>query len=386
MYINRHLKSAINEAMPYFPVITITGARQSGKTTLCKNLFPEMPYINLEMISVREQIMQDSVRFLNNYPNGLIIDEVHHYPNLFSYIQVAVDEKPDRKYILTGSSNFALLEKITQSLAGRTALFTLLPFSFRELESLTDGVSTDTLILKGGYPALWAKNMPVNLFCSNYYATYIERDLRQIVNVKDVNLFQKFIRLVAGRIGCECNASALSNEIGVTAKTITHWFSILSASYIVYMLPPYYENIGKRLVKTPKIYFYDTALACYLLGIETEHQLTVHPLRGALFENMVINNVLKERFNAGKDANIFFFRDKTSKEVDLIHTKGRELNVYEIKSAKTFNREFFRNIDYLKSIFGERITRSALIFDGDFEMPSTQNGVYNFRHFSLIEN
>ena len=380
--INRDLKSVIIHAIPFFPVITITGPRQSGKTTLCKNLFPDMPYINLETTSVREQIMQDTVGFLDNYPAGLIVDEAHHYPGLFSYIQVAVDEKPDRKYILTGSSNFSLLEKITQSLAGRTALFTLLPLSFRELGALANDASTDTLIFSGGYPAIWAKNTPMNLFCSNYYTTYIERDVRQIANIQDLNSFQRFIRLVAGRIGAECNASLLANEVGVTSKTITHWFSILEASYILYMLPPYYENIGKRLVKTPKVYFYDTALACYLLGIETEAQLNVHPLRGSLFENMVINEALKERLNVGKNPNLYFFRDR-SKEVDLIHLKGHELNIYEIKSSKTYHTEFYKGIDYLKDIFGERITRSALIFDGDSKMSSIQNGAYNIRNFSL---
>ena len=382
MLIDRYLKTAIFHATSFFPVVSITGPRQSGKTTLCKTLFPDMPYINLEMTPVREQIMQDTVGFLNNYPAGLIIDEAHHYPGLFSYIQVAVDENPGRRYVLTGSSNFSLLEKITQSLAGRTALFTLLPFSFRELGALSKNASTDRLILCGGYPAIWAKNTPMNMFCSNYYTTYIERDVRQIVNIQDITSFQRFIRLVAGRIGAECNASSLANEVGVTSKTITHWFSILASSYIIYLLPPYYENIGKRLVKSPKVYFYDTALACYLLGIENETQLNVHPLRGALFENMVINEALKERVNAGKDPNLFFFRDR-SKEVDLIHTQGHELNVYEIKSSKTYHKEFFKGIDYLKDIFGARITRSALIFDGDSEVPSNQNGAYNFRNFQL---
>jgi len=197
MLINRILKLEIIRAARFFPVITITGPRQSGKTTLCKNLFPDMPYINLEMTTVREQIMQDTVGFLDNYPAGLIVDEAHHYPGLFSYIQVAVDENPDRKYVLTGSSNFSLLEKITQSLAGRTALFTLLPFSFRELGALVNDASTDRLIFSGGYPAVWAKNTPMNLFCSNYYTTYIERDVRKIVNLQDLNSFQRFIRLVA---------------------------------------------------------------------------------------------------------------------------------------------------------------------------------------------
>ena len=385
MLIDRDLKSAMTHAASYFPVLTLTGPRQSGKTTLCKNLFPNLPYINLEITPVREQMIQDTVGFLENYPDGLMVDEAHHYPDLFSYIQVAVDEHPNRKYVLTGSSNFSLLEKITQSLAGRTALFTLLPFSQRELGTLINGVSTDTLILNGGYPAVWAKNTPVNLFCANYYTTYIERDVRQIVNIKDMSLFQRFIRLVAGRIGAECNASSLTNETGVTAKTVTHWFSILAASYIVYMLPPYYENIGKRLVKSPKVYFYDTALACYLLGIETEAQLSVHPLRGALFENMVINEALKERMNIGKDPNLFFYKDR-SKEIDLIHTHGHEINVYEIKSSKTYHKDFYKGIDYLKNIFGDRITRSALIFDGDSEMPTVQNGSYNFRNFNLMEN
>ncbi|GAB6012822.1 ATP-binding protein [Viscerimonas tarda] len=381
--IYRNLKLAISDAIPYFPVITVTGPRQSGKTTLCRELFPEKPYINLEDIDTREKISQDTRKFLDEYPDGLIIDEAHHYPDLFSYIQVTVDEFPDRRYILTGSSNFSLLEKITQSLAGRTALFTLLPLSLHELGKKINEVSTDTLILNGSYPAIWAKNTPRNIFYRNYYTTCIERDVRQIVNVKDINLFQKFVRLTAGRIGTECNSSALSNEVGAVANTITHWFSVLAASYIVYLLPPYYENIGKRLVKSPKVYFYDTGLACYLLGIETKEQLSVHPLRGALFENMVINEAMKERFNIGKEANLFFFRDRSQKEVDLIHVRGHDLNIYEIKSAKTYHKEFYKGIDYLKDIFKERITRSALIFDGKSEMPVQQDGVYNFRHFFL---
>jgi predicted AAA+ superfamily ATPase len=381
--INRDLKSAIDEVMPHFPVITITGPRQSGKTTLCRELFPEKPYLNLEDVDTREKLIRDTRKFLDEYPDGLIIDEAHHYPDLFSYIQVAVDEFPCRRYILTGSSNFSLLEKITQSLAGRTALFTLLPLSLHELGEKTNITATDTLILNGGYPAIWAKNTPRDIFYRNYYTTYIERDVRQIVNVKDIHSFQAFVRLAAGRIGTECNSSALSNEVGMVANTITHWFSVLEASYIIYRLQPYYENMGKRLVKTPKLYFYDTGLACSLLGIETEEQLSVHPLRGALFENMVINEAMKDRFNIGKEANLFFFRDQSQKEVDLIHTKGYDLHICEIKSAKTYHNEFYKGIDYLKTLFHERITRSSLIFDGKSELPTQQNGVYNFRHFHL---
>ena len=381
--INRKLQMAVNEAMPYFPVITITGPRQSGKTTLCKSLFPDFPYINLEVIRTREAIMQDTDKYLALYPDGLIIDEAHHYPDLFSYIMVAVDENPKLRYVLTGSSNFALLAKITQSLAGRTAIFTLLPLSLQEIESQKNSISTNNLILNGGYPAIYAKNTPLHLFFSNYYTTYIERDVHQIINIKDMRAFQMLIRLTAGRIASEWNETALSNAIGVTQKTIKQWLSVLSASYILYTLPPYYENIGKRLIKSPKIYFYDTGLACFLLGIENEAQLQNHPLRGALFENMVINEVLKGRFNAGKESNLFFFRDRSQKEVDLLYTQGQFLQLFEIKSAQTFHKEFHKGIDYLKDIFKERVQRSALIYDGNFEQPTQEKGIYNFRNFEL---
>ena len=374
---------AVYEAMPYFPVITITGPRQSGKTTLCKNLFPDLPYINLEEIRTREAIMQDTVKYLALYPDGLIIDEAHNYPDLFSYIMVAVDENPKLRYVLTGSSNFSLLAKITQSLAGRTAIFTLLPLSLQELENQKNSISTNKLILNGGYPAIYAKNTPLHLFFSNYYTTYIERDVHQIINIKDMRAFQMLIRLTAGRISSEWNETSLSNEVGVTQKTIKQWLSVLAASYILYTLPPYYENIGKRLIKSPKIYFYDTGLACFLLGIENEEQLQNHPLRGALFENMVINEVLKGRFNAGKESNLFFFRDRSQKEVDLLHAQGRLLQLFEIKSAQTFHKEFHKGIDYLKNIFKERVQRSVLIYDGSFEQPIQEKGIYNFRNFEL---
>lgn len=382
--IYRRLTDEINRLIPYFPVITITGPRQSGKTTLCKTLFPDYVYINLEDASLREQIQRDMKGFFANYPKKLIIDEAHHYPELFSYIQVLVDPDPERRFILTGSSNFSLLEKITQSLAGRTAILTLLPLSLSELgEDRIKDLSTETLILNGGYPAIWSKDVPRDALYRNYYSTYIERDIRQIINVKDMNLFHTFIRLCSGRVGTEFNASALSGEVGVTVSTIKSWLSVLQASYIAYTLPPYYENIGKRLVKAPKLYFYDTGLICYLLGIDDEQQLSVHPLRGSIFENMVINEVMKSRLNKGKDPNLFFYRDKSQKEVDLLHTQANNIYAYEIKSAKTYHNEFFRGIDYLKGIFGDRLTRTALIFDGKDELHTEQNGVYNYRNFHL---
>lgn len=382
--IYRKLTDEIKRLIPHFPVITITGPRQSGKTTLCKELFPDYVYINLEDADLREQIQRDTKGFLNKYPKKLIIDEAHHYPELFSYIQVLVDPDPERRFILTGSSNFSLLEKVTQSLAGRTAILTLLPLSLHELgrERIQD-LSAETLILNGGYPAVWSKGVPRDALYRNYYTTYIERDVRQIINIKDIKLFQTFIRLCAGRIGTEFNASALAGEVGTSANTINSWLSTLAASYVAYMLPPYFANIGKRLIKSNKIYFYDTGLAAYLLGIENEEQLTTHPAKGALFENMIVNEAMKNRLNRGKDPNLFFYRDKSQKEVDLLHTQANEIYAYEIKSAQSFHKEFFKGIDYLAGIFGDRLTRTAVIFDGKDELPTEKNGVYNFRNFYL---
>lgn len=382
--IYRSLADEINRLLPYFQVITITGPRQSGKTTLCKELFPDYVYVNLEDVSLREQIQGDPKGFLNRYAPKLIIDEAHHCPELFSYIQVLVDSDPERHFVVTGSSNFSLLERITQSLAGRTAVLTLLPLSLRELgRERTDSVSSETLILNGGYPAIWSKGIPRDALYRNYYTTYVERDVRRIIHVKDMNLFQTFIRLCAGRIGTEFNASALAGEVGTSVNTIQSWVATLAASYIVYMLPPYFANIGKRLIKSNKIYFYDTGLAAYLLGIEDERQLATHPAKGALFENMVVNEAVKSRLNRGKDPNLYFYRDKSQKEVDLLYVRGDDVQAYEIKSAQSFHKDFFKGIDYLRGIFGERLVRTAVVFDGRDELPSDRDGVYNFRSFCL---
>lgn len=382
--INRKITEEINRLKKYYPVITVTGPRQSGKTTLCKYLFPDYQYFNLEDAEILESVRLDPKGFMRAHTGNMIIDEVHHYPELFSLIQIVVDEQPDRKFILTGSSNFALLQSITQSLAGRAAVLTLLPLSLQELGDAIQVMDTDALMLSGGYPRLWAvPDFPRDAFYRNYYTTYIERDVRQIVNIKDMTLFQKFIRLCAGRVGMELNASNLSNEVGVATSTITNWLSMLSASYIAYLLPPYFANVRKRLVKTPKFYFYDVGLACYLLGIESTAQLSVHPLRGNLFENMVINEAVKNRLNQGKDPNLYFYRDKSQNEVDLIYEQGEALQAYEIKSAQTFNKEFYKGILYVKNLFGDKIARSAVIYDGDYEVIAQENGFLNFRHFQL---
>ena len=380
-YIYRSISKSILDAIQYYSVITITGPRQVGKTTLCKNLFPDYTYINLEYPAQRTIIEQDIEAFFANSNTHLIIDEVHHLPQMLSYIQVLVDENPDRKFILTGSSNFALLHQITQSLAGRTALFTLLPFAQSELSGTKD-LSTDQLLYQGFYPAIYTKKTPASMLYRDYYNTYVERDIHQLLKVKNLQAFQTFIRLCAGRVGSECNFSSLSNDVGVSVPTITEWVSILQASYIVWKLPPYFANINKRLVKTPKLYFYDTGLLCYLLGIENVQQLKTHPLRGSIFENMVLNEVLKSRFNQGKDNNLCFYRENKGFEVDLVSPQSNKLSIMEIKSAKTFTKDFMRGIKHLEDILGEDIVRSCVVYDGDLESPTLMRGIYNFRNIS----
>ncbi|MDE1191485.1 MAG: ATP-binding protein [Arachidicoccus sp.] len=379
-FIHRDLQEELLRISKLYPVIVVTGPRQSGKTTLCKNVFSGYDYVNLELVSVREQIATLPEEFLKQHSKGIIIDEVQQYPELFSYIQVVADEIPNCHFVLTGSSNFALMEKVTQSLAGRAATLTLLPFSLKELGRKIKATPTDTLLFNGGYPAVWAKKIPVQDVSRNYYNTYIERDVRQLLNIKDLTKFQTFIRLCAGRIGAEWNASALSNEVGISVPTVNEWLSVMEASYIIFRLPPFYRNIGKRLIKTPKLYFCDTGLACFLLGIENETQLSTHPLRGAIFENLIVLEFLKNRFNKGKLSNLFYYRDKSQREVDIIQEQGNNLFAYEIKSAKNFNKDFMNNLDYLRNILGDNIVSTQLIYDGKTDIPSAENGMINFRN------
>ena len=383
LFINRDLKDEIISQSRYFPVITITGPRQSGKTTLCKQMFPDYHYVNLEDIAKTEIIKQNPKAFLEIHSQGLIVDDVQQYPDLFSYVQVVVDENPESHIVLTGSSNFALLQRVTQSLAGRTAVLTLLPLSLSELGKERLTAPTDTIMLNGGYPSVWAKNIPVQTVSKNYYNTYIERDLRQLINIKELSKYQVFIRLCAGRTGTEFNASALSNEVGVSVPTIHEWLSTLEASYIVFRMPPFFRNVGKRLIKSPKIYFYDTGLLCFLLGIENENHLQTHPLRGAIFENMVVLEFLKNRFNAGKLSNLYFYRDKSQREIDIVQEFADTFKAYEIKSASVFHPNFMHNLNYLKNLLNEKLTSTQVIYDGEIELKSSKNGIVNFRNISF---
>jgi predicted AAA+ superfamily ATPase len=383
LFIDRDLKEEIISQSRYFPVITITGPRQSGKTTLCKQMFPDYHYVNLEDIAKTEIIKQNPKAFLEIHSQGLIVDDVQQYPDLFSYVQVVVDENPESHIVLIGSSNFALLQRVTQSLAGRTAVLTLLPLSLSELGKERLTASTDTIMLNGGYPSVWAENIPVQTVSKNYYNTYTGRDLRQLINIKDLSKYQVFIRLCAGRTGTEFNASALSNEVGVSVPTIHEWLSTLEASYIVFRMPPFFRNVGKRLIKSPKIYFYDTGLLCFLLGIENENHLQTHPLRGAIFENMVVLEFLKNRFNAGKLSNLYFYRDKSQREIDIVQEFADTFKAYEIKSASAFHPDFMHNLNYLKDLLNEKLTSTQVIYDGEIELKSSENGIVNFRNISF---
>ncbi len=347
--IARTLSKSIADVFSYLPVITLTGPRQSGKTTLCRAQFPELPYVSLEDASMLAEVQADPKTFFKHYQDGVIIDEAHHFPDIFSYIQVIVDEDrfhgtDQHHYIVTGSSNFALLEHITQSMAGRTAIFSLLPLSTAEIMTCQPDATTSKMLLYGGFPAVWMADSEAarQTLMAGYYTTYVERDLHSLINVKDLQAFQTFIRICASRVGQEFNASAISNEVGVSVPTIKHWLSILAASYVVYLLHPYYANIGKRLTKTPKLYFYDTGMASFLLGITTEQQMDVHPLRGSLFENMVINDMMKLDLNQGNNMQqLFFYRDKSQHEVDVLRILPPNLvEAYEINPTFTYLIDF----------------------------------------------
>lgn len=371
-YIERAISNEMTRAAKYFPVIVLTGPRQSGKSTLCRHLFADYQKYNLEDIAFGEKVREDPKSFLANCGEKAVIDEVQHIPELFSYIQLEVDDNPGRRFVLTGSSDFALMEKITQSLAGRAALFTLLPFSFDEMGKMVN-IPTDELMFNGFYPSVVTDSRPADLFYPSYYSTYIERDVRQIKNISDISVFQTFMRLAAGRCGSEFNASQLAVETGMSSPTIKKWLSVLQTSYICFLLPPYYANINKRLTKTPKIYFFDTGLLCFLLGIETSSQLSTHPLRGAVFENMAVIEMLKKRYNSAKLPNICFYRENSGREADIVKMDGDILDIYEVKSSATYNKSFEKNLNYLKGILGDKVRNTKVVYDGSPIPPSVIN-------------
>jgi uncharacterized protein len=364
--VERELAKTILSVKDKLPVSVITGPRQSGKTTLVKALFPEYNYVNLEFPDTRAQVIDDPRLFLTTHERGLVIDEVQRVPELFSYIQGIADETgKNGRFILTGSQNFLLLEQISQTLAGRAALFYLLPFSLSEIASgfpLTDNFNS--YAFTGTYPRIHDQHLQPSDWYPWYISSYIERDVRQIENVKDLNKFQTFLKLCAGRVGQLFNASAIANELGVNYKTIQSWLSILEASFIIFLLPPFYKNFNKRLTKSPKIYFYDTGLICSLLGIRSAEELHFHYLKGEIFESLIISEIKKLLVNSNSHAGLYFWRDSAGHEIDCIMETGSKVIAMEIKSSTTMNTDFFNGLQYWQNLTGDSVDNSVLIYGG----------------------
>ncbi len=375
----RSLTPELEELARSYPVVTVMGPRQSGKTTLVRHTFPEKPYVNLEALDTQELAQGDPRSFLEQYPEGAILDEIQRVPMLLSYLQVIVDESQKKgMFILTGSHQLELHQAISQSLAGRTALLNLLPMSLQELRQAGMELSIDELLLKGGYPRIYKDALDPTKAYRNYFQTYIERDVRQLSHVKDLLQFQRFIRICAGRVGQLLNLEGISNEVGVSAQTIKEWISILEASFIIFRLQPYFENFGKRMIKAPKLFFTDVGLATYLLGIENTIQISRDPLRGNLIENLIVLELMKARLNRGLDPQLYYFRDAHGHEVDLIFQSGHKLVPIEIKAAKTFNAEFLKNLDYFQQLAGDRCEKGFLIYTGSQEQAIGSFRILNY--------
>lgn len=378
IYIPRRLESVIKEAAQYFSVISVTGPRQSGKSTMLKHLFPELPRYSMKDLHVRAFAEQDPVAFLNQHKEGMFIDEVQKVPVLLDYIQGIVDDDPSRRFVLTGSSNLELLQGLTESLPGRAGVYELLPMSMEETAEQIADKNTNQLLYDGLYPAICARKNMAHLFYPAYVKTYLEKDVRDLLRIKDQMQFLKFMKLCAARIGSLFNASEVAMELGVDSKTVSHWLSVLQASYLVTLLPPYYENITKRVVKTPKLYFNDPGLACYLLDIESPKQLALDKMRGAVFENLVVMECIKHRFNQGKEGNVFFYRDSNGQEVDILVKEEGQLTAIEVKSSMTYQTDFARTLKMLPQWTSTPIVRRSVVYGGDFE--NTAGDIWALRY------
>lgn len=362
--IKRVIEENLIKLANQFKAIAVVGPRQSGKTTLTRYVFSDKPYVSLENPDTRQFAAEDPRGFLSQFPDGAVFDEVQRVPHLFSYLQQILDDRDQPgQFILTGSNNFLLQESISQSLAGRIAYCYLLPFSIGEINTIAGPVTLKDTLFKGGYPPLYDKKIHPIQWYPNYLRTYVERDVRQIKNINNLAAFERLLKLCAGRIGQLLNMSSLAIEAGVDTKTIQSWLGVLESSFIIHLLRPHHRNFNKRIVKMPKLYFYDTGIACSLLGIQHKDQLETHPLKGSLFENFVINELIKNRFNAIRQNNLYFWRDNTGNEVDIIIDKGTTLYPVEIKAGKTITPEYFKNI-----LFWNKVTsgsEGSVVYAGD---------------------
>ena len=377
--IARRLGTKVQALARRFPVVTVTGPRQAGKTTLCRALFPRHRYVSLEAPDTREYATEDPRGFLAEVAKGAVIDEVQRAPALLSYLQEEVDARPrPGRFVLTGSANLGLLAGVSQTLAGRTGILTLLPFSHDELRGFPNVPrDRESTLWSGAFPAVFDRRIPVSEWFSAYLATYVERDVRQVLNVSDLQAFQSFVRLCAGRAGQLVNLSSLGSDCGVTHNTARSWLSVLEASYVVLRVAPWHANLGKRLIKTPKIYFVDTGLLCALLGIRAAGQLAEHPLRGAIFENWVVTEILKSRTHRALPPDLHVFRSRAGLEVDVLVDAGASLLAAEVKAGQTVAADFFRSLEELQSLIlaatPARRLRRRLVYGG--ETARRQRGV-----------
>lgn len=383
-YIHRKIEETIFEASKYFSVIAVSGPRQSGKSTLLTQLFPLYEKYSLKDLNILDYAKNDPIAFLNQTDEGMFIDEIQRCPQLLDYIQGIVDNNPKRHFALSGSSNFEVMKNLSESLAGRAGVFELLPMSIQEVTGKVDLDNLNQILYNGLYPSICAKKNIAKFFYPSYVRTYLEKDVRDLLQIKDQIRFTKFLKLCAARIGSLFNASELGAEVGVSSKTISHWLSVLQASYLITLLPPYYENIPKRLVKSPKLYFNDPGLACYLLDIETPQQLDRDKMRGAIFENMIVMEAIKHRYNMGLEGGVFFYRDSNQNEVDLLIKQEGELTAIEVKSSMTYSSSFEKALTQIEGWIKTPISKKAIVYSGDFENTSGNINLINYRHISSI--
>lgn len=383
-YINRKIEPVVREASKYYSVISVTGPRQSGKSTLLKHLFSDYKEFSMKDVHIRDYAMNDPVAFLQQTTDGMFIDEVQKAPVLMEYIQGIVDRHPERRFLLKGSSNFEMMRDLSESLAGRAGVFELMPMSLSETVAQRTDRDLSQQIFEGLYPAVIAGKNRAKFFYPSYVKTYLEKDVRDLLNVQNQMQFLRFIKLCAARIGSLFNASELAAEVGVDSKTITRWLSVLQASYLVTLLPPYYENISKRLVKSPKLYFNDTGLACYLLDIESPKQLERDKMRGSLFENMVVMEMMKHRYNQGKDGGVFFYRDSNQNEVDVLLKQEGEITAVEVKSSMTYHPSFEKTLRQLQDWIKTPVTKRAVVYAGEFENNGSDIKLLNYNSLNEL--
>ena len=378
----RAIERKILELSESYRCITLVGPRQSGKTTLSRTLFGGYEYFTFESPDVREMLDYDPRGFLANIKEDAIFDEVQKVPKLFSYLQEILDDKEDkRKFILTGSNNLKLSEKVSQTLAGRTIILKILPLSYHEVSDEDRKKNIDEALLYGHYPRIYDEGLNPTQWLSSYFQTYVEKDVRDVINITDLGQFNNFLRILAGRVGQLVNFNSMSSDIGVSQPTAKSWLSALETTFICFTLNPHFKNFNKRIIKSPKVYFYDVGLLCYLLRIQTSEQLSVHPLRGQIFENWVIVEYIKSYTNQGLEHPFYFWRDQHGHEVDLVKDNGIDLDLIEIKSSQTFNKQFLKNINWLNSVQGRN--GGTCIYGGDRELKLGDMDIIPWDKFSF---